>query len=829
MSATTLESKSDIAAAIRQKRGKAMRRSTGNISGRVRASVRRTLWLAAVGAAAAGGLTVPAAAQDSTSKATLEEIVVTARKREENLQNTPVAISVFTAEALERQQIISTEDLDRVTPNLQFTSYGPLSGNNSAAQVFIRGIGQTDPSSGVDPGVGLYIDEVYMGRSVGGVMDFRDIANVQVLRGPQGTLFGRNTIGGAVLLSTTMPGREFGGTVRASIGDDNLRDAFAAVDVPLGDALAARFSVGARKRDGYVTRVADGVDLGDENTYTLQTTWRWLPTEDLTLTLRGDYTHEDENGSPFVFAAINENQAFPAAISRGSGCPGATFPPPSVPLTLVDPRCANDATWNLGPFKNGGTAPVESTLTNWGASLTANWKLNDALTLKSITAYRELEWTGKRDADNTALLILHTDYQSDGDQFSQEFQALLETRRLHGVVGVFYFEESIIDFLQVPFAAPPPAVAAAGPNAASRDNQNADLNNENFAVFTQWTFDATDALSLTAGLRYTEETKRIQLQAFTTTPITAATIVPTQLRPYTINASGVPVGSNAIIPGTNSYGLHINPIPFEKTFDSFTGSASVQYRFSDHLMTYASWSQGFKSGGFNQRFNDVTINYIPTSFDEEQAETFEIGIKSEFGGVLRVNAALFQTSYTDMQLIYRVGIVPLLFNAGEATIKGGEVEFTYAPGSLIVEGSLGFLDDSFDTITSVPTATATVGPNNSLPFTPDLQGNIGIGYDFGIGTDLKLTPRVDVSYTDSQFFDAANSVEVAQNESVTVVGFSLSLEGGDHKWRLRAGVNNLTDELYRVAGNSSFSTSSGYAEVIYARPRNYYLTGSYNF
>jgi iron complex outermembrane receptor protein len=793
---------------------------------RIGAAVRRVLWMAAAGTAVMS----PAVAQQAAeSSAQLEEVVVTARKREENLQNTPVAISAFTAAALERQEITSTADLDRVTPNLQFTGYAPLSGNNSAAQIFIRGIGQTDPSSGVDPGVGLYIDDVYMGRSVGGVMDFRDVSGVQILRGPQGTLFGRNTIGGAVLLTTNLPGKEFGGTVRAGVGDDNLREAFAALNVPLGDTLGARVSVGARKRDGYVTRIVDGVDLGDENTMTAQLSMLWNATDNFTVTLRGDYTHEDENGSPFVFAAINENQAFPAAISRGSGCPGATFPPPSVPVNTVDPRCANDATWNLGPFTNGGTAPVESTLTNWGTSLTANWKLNDAFTLKSITAYRSLEWTGLRDADNTALLILHTDYQSNGDQFSQELQALFEAKRLHGVVGAFYFEESILDYLQVPFAAPPPAVAAAGPNAASRDNQTADINNDNLALFTQWTFDATDALSFSAGARYTEEHKGIQLLAFTTTPITAATVIPTQMRPYTISpTTGLPVSSNAIIPGTNSYGLHINPIPYKNTYDSVTGSASVQYRFTDNVMTYVSWSQGFKSGGFNQRYNDVTVNYLPISFNEEKAETYEAGVKSQFGGVFRVNAAVFHTKYTDMQLTYRIGIVPLLFNAGAASIDGAEVEFTYAPGNLIIEGSMGYLDDSFDSITTVPGATATVGPNNSLPFTPEFSANIGIGYDFKF-SDLKLTPRVDLSYTDSQYFDAANSVEVAQNDAVTVVGASVTLGSDDGKWKVKAGANNLTDELYPVAGNSSFTTSAGYAEIIYARPRNYYLNATFNF
>jgi len=772
-----------------------------------RLSTAVSITLRAAGLGLFATLAVPAShAADTTSQATLEEIVVTARRREESLQNTPVAVTAFTAEALERRQIVSTEDLDRVTPNLQFTSYGPLSGNNSAAQVFIRGIGQTDPSSGVDPGVGLYIDEVYMGRSVGGVMDFRDITGVQVLRGPQGTLFGRNTIGGAVLLTTTLPGSELGGVLRAGIGDDNLFEAFGAVDTPITDSLAARFSVGARRRDGYVTRIVDGVDLGDEDTITAQTAWRYASSDAFSLVFRADYTRENENGSPFVFAAVNENQAFPAAISTGSGCPGATFPPPSVPQGTVDQRCANDATWNLGPFKNGGTAPVESTLKNWGTSLTANWTLNDALTLKSISAYRELEWSGKRDADNTALLILHTDYQSDGDQLSQEFQALVDVGMVKGVVGAFYFEESIVDFLQVPFAAPPPAVAS-GASPGSRDYQRAAIDNDNWALFTQWDVDFDFGLSASVGLRYTEETKGIQIYGFTISPLTNP------------NPNPLP---------TTAPPLNVLPTPFEKKFDSLTGSSSLKYRFSDAVMTYVSWSQGFKSGGFNQRFNAPPPNFIPTSFDEEKAETYEVGLKTEFFGSLRVNAAVFHTKYTDMQLIYRVGIVPLLFNAGEATIDGAEVEFTYAPGNLILEGSIGYLDDSFDTVTPVPSATATVGPSNTLPFTPDLQANIGIGYDFAFG-DYTLTPRADVSYTDQQFFDAANSVEVAQMEDVTVANVSLSFGAADDTWRLKAGVLNVTDELYPVAGNSSFGTSAGYAEIIYSRPRNYFLGASFRF
>src|SRR5688572_15528184 len=263
-----------------------MKRSFGRITGGV-----------TVGAALIGASGGPVSAQQAVdapgSTDTLESIVVTARRREESLQDTPVAVTALGADALEQRQILATTDLDKVAPNLQFHSYGTLTGNNSAAQVFIRGIGQTDATPAVDPGVGIYIDEVYMGRAVGGAMEFRDIANVQILRGPQGTLFGRNTIGGAVLLTTNSPGEDAGSSVRLGVGEDNLHELFGALDLPINDQWAVRLSLGGRERDGYVTRVSDGAELGDEQMYTGQVALRWKPSDALAFTLRADYRSEE--------------------------------------------------------------------------------------------------------------------------------------------------------------------------------------------------------------------------------------------------------------------------------------------------------------------------------------------------------------------------------------------------------------------------------------------------------------------------------------------------------------------------------------------------------
>jgi iron complex outermembrane receptor protein len=746
---------------------------------------------------------------------TLESVVVTARRRSESLQDTPVAVTAISAAALERQQVVGTTDLDKVAPNIHFHSYGTHTRNNTAPQVFIRGIGQTDATPAVDPGVGVYIDDVYMGRAVGAAMEFRDIANVQILRGPQGTLFGRNTIGGAVLLTTNEPGTDAGNSVRVGLGNDDLREAFGAFDIPLGGDFSARLALGLRQRDGYVTRVFDGKDLGDEDMRTGQAAFRWQPSEAFTVTLRGDYTKRDENGSPFVFREMNEAATFVGAASIMSGCPDILdgFPPPLLVGPTADPTCGNDAQ-ALGKFRSGGTYPASSTLENHGESLVASWKVNDVLTFKSITSDRHLEWTGTRDADNTPLLILHTNYRSKSDQFSQELQAAVDGERLDGVVGVDNFDEDSFDRLLVPLGNP----------GTSYDTQRVSMDTTARAAFTEWSFKFTDAFSATAGVRYTKETKGLQSIMFNVSPATAAEPpAPTALCPF---AGPPPSQTGCLFLTTNR---------FARDFSATTKSASVQYRFNPQVMTYLSWSEGFKSGGFNQRYNAAPPGNAPISFGAETAESWEVGLKLDPTDSLRVNIAAFSTDYDDIQMTYRLGVVPLLFNAGVASIDGAELELQFAPNEQFrLDGSLGYLDAKFDSITPPPpfgpvTPTATATLDSRLPFTPEWQAHFGASYSFHVGSSWSLTPRVDVSYTDEQFFDAGNSPEIAQDDAVTLVGASLALESADDKWRIALAGTNLTDEEYPVAGTSSLTTASGYSEIIYSRPRSVSLSVTRKF
>jgi len=728
----------------------------------------------------------------------LEEVTVTARKVRENLQDTPVAVTALSGDALEQRQIFQTDKLTQVVPNLQFGTNAPLAGNNSSSQVFIRGIGQTDPTSTVDPGVGLYIDDVYVGTAVGARMGLRDIENIQVLRGPQGTLFGRNTIGGAVLMSTADPGDEFGGAVRGGVGSDKLFDGFLALNAPLSDTLKARFTAGRRKQDGYVSR-PDGIDLGDTNTYTLTSKFVWKPTDKLEARWLADYSHADEHGSPLVFASINTAATFPRVASADAGCPGfnGTFATlPAVP-NIPDDRCANNFQ-DRGPFHNNGTAPLKSTLEAWGSSINLTYEVTDALSLKSISAYRSARWAGNRDADNTPLTILNTIYDVDGWQWSQELQAIYRREALTAVVGAYYFKQRSNDIVTVELNPPPPGV--------QRDSDNNVVDNKSWAGFTQWTYSFGERLGATVGARYTQDDKGSYPDQF---DFAAPTVKQVPLQWY------------------------------RDTFSSFTPSASLNFRWNPQAMTYVSYAQGFKGGGWNSHFNSVLTPAQQAALQEfkpEKAKTYELGAKLDLlGNTLRLNVAVFDSDYTDMQVTYRgpapAGVAPFLTNAGKASIKGAEAELTWLLATdWNVEASLGHLESRIDRLDITPLAVIPPGlrVGNELPFAPRWQGHLGIAYT-AHAASLDITPRVDASYQTRTFFDATDTPEIAQRGGYTVLNASVVVSPGAEPWRVTVGVNNATDKIYRVAGNSSLSTGSGYAEVAYARPREYFATINYSF
>ncbi len=777
----------------------------------------------------------------SEEKGKLEQITVTARKVTENLQEVPVSVTSFNGNALERRQINGTDDIGKITPNLQFTNNAPLAGNNNSSIIFIRGVGQISSRANTDPGVGLYIDDVYMGQSVGGTMEMRDIESVQVLRGPQGTLFGRNTIGGAVLINTQAPGDELGGKVKAGIGSDSLIEFFGAVDIPLSDELLTRVTYGTKKQDGYVKRIYDGLDLGDTDNSTITAKVHYLPNDRFSAKLSYDYTEADENGSPMVFAGYNNNTDvndtsfgaawFGANQSVGAGCPDAWIAlpgPPGRPVTTAegsdldvtgllttgggprsytgennDARCVNNQ-WNAGPFESYGTAELGSSLKNWGTSLNLEYVLNNAVTLKSITSYRKLEWVGRRDADNTPFTILHTDFASSGDQFSQELQVNYVADGLTAIGGLYYYNEKVTDILSVQVADKGPGFSCGeGTDRCHLDSDNNITDNKSWAAFAQVTYDFTDQLSTTFGIRRTEETKGS---------------VPDQFDYADAEAK------------------YLEKKLYEHDFSATTVAANLSYKVSSDTMVYGSYSEGFKGGGWNSSFNFATTESDLEAghmFGQEEVKTYELGFKSDVTDEFRLNGAVFSSDYTDLQFTYRVFIAPWFFNAGKASIDGAELEFTWLPhDDWVIEGGIGYLDSSIDEAAEIVVpgrpVNSGVSEGNQLPFAPELQGNIGVGY-YGEINGYAISPRVDVSYSDKVFFDASNTALISQADSYITVDASVQIENPDQTWKVVVGINNATDELYRVSGNSSLGSGSGYAEVAYARPRVVFANFSYEF
>jgi iron complex outermembrane receptor protein len=486
--------------------------------------------------------------------------------------------------------------------------------------------------------------------------------------------------------------------------------------------------------------------------------------------------------------------------------------PPNVPL-INDARCANDFQ-ERGEFTSGGTAPVLSTSDVWGLAGTVNVHVTDQVSLKSITSYRSTGSQGVRDADNTAFLILTTDLTTDSTQFSEEIQVQLDAGKVGAILGGYYFNEATDERASVPLSFPPtpPLIAsilAGGPG--SRDLQYSDLETDSLAGFGQVSFRPTPGLELAAGLRYTEDRKSYRGTVLNLFPATRPD-------PDPLPTLAIPEGGP----------LFIFNRPFEGTFSALTGSASVQYRWNRSLSTYGSYARSFKSGGFNTRYNAPPPEFVPVPFDEEKVDSYELGAKLDIGREFRLNLAAFQADYEDIQLIFRQGVVPLLFNAGNATIRGLEGELSYRPTpGLIVDGAFSTLDDEIKSITPVPGATATVAPGDDLPLTPSFQGNLGVSVPLTLSPRLALTPRIDAAYTSKLTF-ITGSVPIIEEDGYTVVNASLTLADSKRGWQLTAGVMNLLDERYLIQGNASLATL-GYAERMFARPRNWFMQLSVDF
>jgi iron complex outermembrane receptor protein len=578
-----------------------------------------------------------ATAEDEEKMETVgEEIVVTARKREENLQEVPIAVTAVTGDRLEEFATADISELQTQVPNLAI-----YQGRNQSTTLtaFLRGVGQADPLWGVDPGVGLYFDDVYIARAQGGLLDVFDAGQIEVLRGPQGTLYGKNTIGGAIKYRSRPIGEERAGQISITGGSYNNQDVRASFSGTLVEGkLLGKIALASLKHDGYGENRFTGRDVSDRNTFAARGGLEWLASEDVRVAFSLDMTRDD--AEPKGYQRLQANQFCPLFL-------GTTCPP-------LDDR------WDT----QSGLAPVNGTDSD-GGSMVISWNMNDAWSFKSISAYRQTDSDNNIDFDTTPARIVDVSATYFDDQLTQEFQFIYTGERLSGVLGAYYFDGEAGGLVKNIFLN--------GIAPTSFGTTNGRTLTDSIAIFGDGTWALTDATNLNFGLRATREKK-----------------------------NGIAFNALYTNDTFSTVRVVLSDYDKEETFDSIAPRLGIDHRFTDDVMGYFSLSRGFKSGGFNVRAQAAVFPQSAEPFDDEVLDVAELGLKSVLAnGSLVLNTAYFYGKYQDIQVSTFTaydsdadGVEDAFFgnflNAGDATMQGIELEFDWTSPSVEWLGFSGF-------------------------------------------------------------------------------------------------------------------------------------------
>lgn len=860
---------------------------------------------------------VPFAAQAQTTEGEsqgIPEIVVTAQKRAENVQDVPIAISAFGGEALKERAVTDVASLGALAPNVNLDGGTPFSGSSAVLSATIRGIGSDDFAFNIDPGVGIYLDGVYLARTVGANQDLPDVERIEVLKGPQGTLFGRNTIGGAVSIVTHDPGSEFRLTGDVTTGSFSLVKARATIDVPLTDDLAASFTAAVTSRDGFQKRIryegtpaemqaiansdshlnfnhadySTNTRQSGDNNVSLRGKLRWRG-DNVRVTVSGDFTNQDSSGQnnsllgvsfpPGPFAPSNplpgtginpidpvDGVLFgglynfcigstPAEIAargaaaicgaRGtSAFPAGLLAPLGGVNTDADPtndRLPWDGRFITGdPDTTYATGPTMNKLRAWGVAGNAEIDVADGLTIRSITSYRETNWTAGSDLDGSPLAMLELTFTQNQKQFSQEVQLLgtdLLDQRLNFVLGAYYFKESgdLHDYVVFDEG----LLQVDGPNT---------FDTKNYAFFGQLDFRATEWLAFTLGGRYTKETKLFEggqqdlnggnYKLFgcadpdgTIYPFGDFPLAPTVADggPPCFAALSFPDPSNPVqvyVPGIN-----------RKEFSNFSPKVGVQLHPNEDVMIYGSYSQGYKTGGWTTRLTNPQGNVAP-DFDEEKAKTWEVGVKSMLiDRRLQMNLAAFTTEYQDVQLNQQVGTSPTIDNAGSARIKGFEFELVAAPvRGLTLNASVGYLDAYFTSLSASVSRPDVAGPipglregalvEGQLPKTAEWSINFSPRYELDLSNGGSVVLLADWTHKSPVWNEVARYLPL-RRPAIDLVNASITYREPNARWELTVGGTNLTDKRYLVSAGPN--DAAGVYFGSYNRPREWYARIGFNF
>jgi iron complex outermembrane recepter protein len=893
----------------------------------------------------------------------LEEIVVTAEKRSENLQNVPIAITAFTAQELKSRGITDIHGLSNLTPNVNLDAGAPFSGDTSVLSASIRGIGQDDFAFNLDPGVGVYVDGVYFARTFGANQNLLDVERIEILKGPQGTLYGRNTIGGAINIVTHTPGDEFNIQGSATAGSYNRHDINLLVDMPLSNTVLTSITLSSQTRDGYQRVIPmpatapyqtdDQNDFpkapgnqgsssnGGQGLQVMRGKLLWHAAENFDVTAAADWTHEDQSATPNtvlgvfgpnqstyvspnlanagtlfgpnifsglynacittsaaqlnsggLFAPFNTTNGLcgPLAVGtwntatgqfsgNGLGFPGSPALGGSgavnVPVSvlhswlLANPGPINASYVHIAPgasvgsllfpgatpriywdFANTQTGNIDNTYSPgpsfaksdaYGGSITADWHLAPEMELKSISAWREIVWNIGTDLDGLPESMQEVTDSQEQHQLSQEFQLTGKawSDRLDYVAGLYAFHEGGFVHDYVPFDTGYLYIY---------DYTN-DVDTDSYAGYFHVDYKLTDDWGVTLGGRYSDERKQFNggqadLDGFSykisgcLTPGANANTFP--------GFAGVPNGVTCqAVLGFPSASQPLRYFPTatdHQDWDVFDPTLGTQYHITPDMMVYASFSKGFKSGGWTTRLSDPIENASAARFQPEYDKTYEVGLKSEwFERRLQANLAVFYSQYTGIQLNVQEGPSPVYQNAGNADIKGVELETqAVLGGGFQLMFAAGYLDAYYTSLNPClvynagPTGvcSAAYGPqitqgggqftlDSELPKTPKYKVALSPTWDYPLPNGGRLRLQSDFTITAHMFNDGPNTTLLERPET-HMLNSSIHYLTPNSKIEFIIGGTNMTDDRYLTTGSTNYAAG----EVVgsYNAPREWYAT-----
>ena len=742
-----------------------------------------------------------------------DEIIVTARRRDERLIDVPVAITAYSGEALSKAGAIDITDIGQTTPN---TTLEVSRGTNSTLSAFIRGVGQQDPVSGFEQGVGLYLDDVYLNRPQAAVLDIYDVERIEILRGPQGTLYGRNTIGGAVKYVTKQLPEEFSLKIKGTLGTYDQADLVVTASAPIGDIVRVGGSIARLSRGGFGDNLTTGLENYNKDVWAGRGTVELGGYgEPVLIRISGDYTKDKSapRGGHRLIPSLRTNAPVLDNVfdSRGG---------------LVDPK-----------------QEIES----YGLAMNVTAELTDTLTLRSISAWRKDSSATPIDFDALPAVDVDVPGFYFNEQISQEFQLLYEGDRLKGLLGFYYLDATADTLFDVRIFN-----TLAGLTAFTE----ADVDTTTFAVFGDATFDFTDQLSLSVGGRYTWDTREASI-----------------LRQNYLGG-GSPVFGGAGVafgaPGTDFDG--------KRSFNKFTPRASLSFKPTPDHTLYASYSQGFKGGGFDPR--GVGVNAPDTdgngtrsdaeiaaflSFRPEQVESYEVGYKgSLMDGAVNVAIAGFYADYTDVQIPGSVACTVsglpsfcgVVSNAGKATFKGVEFEGRFRLGEdlaaagdrLTLSTALGYIDADYkEYVSNIGGVPTDVADFREVQNTPKWTASGTIAYATPIG-DGDLSFGTTLSYRSKTYqFEIPNPY--IDQKGFAMLDASVVYTAPDDRWSIGLFGKNLTDKEYKtsgytfinvnpttgvpILGGNGLPTSAlgteGTLTAFYGNPRQVFVTGTVKF